>query len=119
MRGGSYDKTPFVEIAGHQGEVWKGYDCILTELRSKLSTIDKKQKIIVIDCYPGVFYGELKSKLIDCLEPQLSIFTDDEIFQIAQEITERVKDRMTDDRVFGQMCLENYEDLVKPGAMIK
>lgn len=117
MRGGSYDKHPFVEIAGHQGEVWKGYDSILTELRSKLSTIDKKQKIIVIDCYPGVLYRELKSKLIDCLEPKLSIFTDDEIFQSAQEITDRVRDRMTDDRVFGQMCLENYEDLVKPDAI--
>lgn len=117
MREGSYDKNPYVEIMGHKGEVWKGYDNILKELKNKLESISKKLKVIVIDCYPGVLYDELKKELVEPLNPELSIFTDNEIFVSAQEITERIRNRMTDDRVFAQMCLENYEELLKEGAV--
>ncbi len=114
----NYDKFPHVEIPGHPGEVWSGYEAVLGRLKEeidRLTEIGGRRVILTIDCYPGVLYAELLEKLIHPLQPARVIFTDEEMFLPDEAVSERVKDRMTEDRVFGQMCLETYEDLLQKG----
>lgn len=112
---GNYDKLPCVEIPGHKGEVWTGYEAIKNRLLMDIQGRKKSgsaRTVLTIDCYPGVLYEEVLENLIKPLMPVRIIFTDKCIFPSGQDITRRVKERMTEDRVFGQMCLENYEDLL-------
>lgn len=112
---GNYDKFPCVEIPGHQGEVWTGYTAVKDQLLldvQKQKGAGKKRVVLSIDCYPGVLYEELLENLINPLPAVEVIFTDERVFPSSERVTERVRDRMTEDRVFGQMCLETYEDLI-------
>lgn len=107
-----YNKYPCVHIKGHAGSAVEGCDQVISAMKKRIANHWSKRFVLMIDCYPGVLYDEIRESLIDPLKPETVIFTDDEIFQDAKGITERVKDRLTDDRVFGQMCLENYTDLL-------
>lgn len=109
-----YNKTPCVTIKNHRNAAWMGYKNIVSRLKEDiaLKLKEKNRVILGIDCYPGVDYEELTKELIEPLKPAAAFFTDDEIFQSAEEISRRVELRMTEDRVFGQMCLETYEELL-------
>ena len=107
----NYNKFPCVHIKGHAGAAVEGYAAVIDRLRGEIITSGERY-ILMIDCYPGADVEEIRTQLIDPLAPDMCIYTDYEVLQTAQQITNRVKDRLTDDRVFGQMCLENYQDLV-------
>lgn len=110
----SYDRYPKTRIDFEGEASWKGYGRIGEILRDRSrSLLETRDRVVVaIDCYPGTNYEELEQELIKRLDPSLSIFTDEEIFQSEEAVTSRVIGRLTDDRVFGQMCLETYGDLV-------
>ncbi len=109
----NYDKSPFIKVKNISGKsAWEGYESIIDEIEEKLKAVDKSSKIVSIDCYPGVRIDELQEKLVSRLNPETIIFTDDEIFESASEITEKIALMMTEDRVFGRMCLHNYEDFI-------
>ena len=106
-----YNKYPCVHIKGHAGAAVEGYPAVLDRLRSEIRNVPGNRFVLMIDCYPGADVEEIRSRLIDPLAPDMIIYTDDDVLKSSEEITNRVKDRLTDDRVFGQMCLENYQDL--------
>lgn len=107
-----YDKFPCVHIRGHQGAAVQGYDAVIARIQEKICAAKSDRFALVIDCYPGADLEEIRTQLIDPLKPGTVILTETDVLKSAEEITARVRDRMTDDRVFGQMCLENYIDLV-------
>ena len=110
----SYDRYPKTRVDYDGEAAYKGYAEIAGILGARSrSLLDMKERVVIaIDCYPGLNYEELERELIQRLDPSLAIFTDEEIFQSEESITSRIIGRITDDRVFGQMCLETYEDLV-------
>ena len=113
----TYDKYPCVRIDGHEGEAQAGWQAVRQRLKEAAAGRTGRF-VLTIDCYPGVLYDELERELVQPLAPSLSIQTDEAVFQTAQQITDRVRDRMTDDRVFGQMCLETYSDLIDPEKLL-
>jgi mannose-6-phosphate isomerase class I len=114
MKMSSYDRYPKTRIDFEGEAAWNGYSKISEILRDRSrSLLETRERVVVaIDCYPGMNYKELEEELIKRLDPGLLIFTDKEIFQSEEAVTSRVIGRLTDDRVFGQMCLETYGDLV-------
>ncbi len=114
MKMSSYDRYPKTRIDFEGEAAWDGYSKISEILRERSrSLLETRERVVVaIDCYPGMNYEELEEELIKRLDPSLAIFTDKEIFQSEEAVTSRVIGRLTDDRVFGQMCLETYGDLV-------
>ncbi len=110
----SYDRYPKTRIDFEGEAAWDGYSKISEILRERSrSLLETRERVVVaIDCYTGMNYEELEEELIKRLDPSLAIFTDKEIFQSEEAVTSRVIGRLTDDRVFGQMCLETYGDLV-------
>lgn len=98
----NYDKQPYVVAEGFGNEhCFAGYDDILKELSGKFR--NKKKVILAIDCYPGVRIEELKEGLIEKIPASLVIYSDEEAFYDDACINEKIKDCMTDDRVFGIM----------------
>lgn len=109
---GTYDKYPCIHVKNHPGAATEGYEQILSVLREDIARRAGEKYILMIDCYPEICYDEMEQSLIEPLGAATVVFTDDELFLSAEAVTARVKDRLTDDRVFGQMCLENYSDFV-------
>ncbi len=93
-----YNKEPEIKINGFDDHAFQGYKSISRFLAEK----SKTKKLIIFECYPGVRYDEIKSNLIDPLNPELVIFSDD-LALSGEEITNKIKRNLTDDRVFGVM----------------
>lgn len=104
-----YNKFPEIRIKGPLiNEAWQGYDSIQKELSHQLSN-NENMKTVVIDCYPGVRYDEIKTKLIDGLGANLVIFSDDLAYS-GEEITTLIERNLTDDRVFGVLSCHTLEE---------
>ncbi|MDZ4907243.1 mannose-6-phosphate isomerase, partial [Clostridium perfringens] len=113
-----YDKQPYVEVKNYErGHSWNNYTSIVEELKIKLSSIASEKKILLIDMYPGIRVNEVKNNLIDALNPSATYFTDELIFESNEVVTKKISDMMTDDRVFGKMCLHNFTDFIINGKL--
>lgn len=97
----NYDKYPTNKIKGFHKEAWQGYDSIIEKLKNNINMLNKNNPILVIDCYIGVDLLEIE-KAFSKLSPVKMIKSDD--FALCdEEINEKIKDFMTEDRVFGVM----------------
>ncbi|USK36699.1 class I mannose-6-phosphate isomerase (plasmid) [Bacillus sp. F19] len=104
-----YNKFPEIRVKGPLiNESWQGYESIQKELLHQLSN-NENMKTVVIDCYPGVRYDEIKTKLIDGLDANLVIFSDDLAYS-GKEITTLIERNLTDDRVFGVLSCHTLEE---------
>ena len=109
----SYDRFPQIRIRGYFGHAAPDTARSLERIRAAVRACGP-DCLLMIDCYPGVIYEDLLQKIIRPLHPDFVLFTDDAVFETAEAITARVKERMTDDRVFARMCTESLEDLTDP-----
>ncbi|MGL4914350.1 MAG: class I mannose-6-phosphate isomerase [Romboutsia sp.] len=108
-----YDKQPFIDVKGYESNhSWEGYKNILKEIEEKLDNTKKENKVIDIDFYPGVRAEEIRENIINKLNASNIIFTDDDIFYDNEYVTDKIKDFMTEDRVFGVMCNYNFIDFI-------
>lgn len=108
-----YDKQPYIEVKGYEnGHAWEGYDQILEIIKKDLEKIDKERKVVLIDFYPGVRTQEIKQGIVDKLNCELSVYTDEEVFEDIDTIEAKIKDVVTDDRVFGKITLNTLADYV-------
>ncbi|MGX5688454.1 class I mannose-6-phosphate isomerase [Arcticibacter tournemirensis] len=109
----SYNKTPSIQVDGF---ITKGWDNIKAFIAEKSA----EAKVVVIDCYTGIHYSELKLQLTS-LEHTLFVDTNDLFIsqRDAEVLTERF---MTDDTLFGYMSnisLSEYFDQAKLNAVRK
>ena len=107
----NYNLQPYVvaENCGNES-CFSGYNAIAEELNKKLQ--EKEKVILVIDCYPGVLISELEERLISKIPANLVMSTDDDIFHDNTYVNEKIKDFMTDDRVFGIMTLLKFDSFI-------
>lgn len=94
-----YELKPEIEIAGNFSGS-HGYDEILKEVADFLEGISSEKKILAIEGYPGVNWSEVKESLIKPLGAETVIYADD-FAQSIDEVQNRIKDVITEDRVFG------------------
>lgn len=88
-----------------------GYDEIKKEFQAKIEQVasSKKRQILVIEMYPGTDIAQFETHLITPLNPVLAIHADAYTLP-KSEINEKLKDTLTDDRVFGLMTHAKMED---------
>lgn len=108
-----YDKQPYIEIKGYGKEsLWEGYESIASEIMKKLMDIKNQRKIVAIDFYPGVRCEEVKNGLVNRIGHSLEIYTDEEMFFDIPVVEEKIKEVVTEDRVFGKLSLHNLQDFI-------
>ncbi|MCK1993814.1 mannose-6-phosphate isomerase [Peribacillus muralis] len=106
-----YDIRPEVSIKDYN-DAWDGYDSIVSKLKERIQVNEGSQFILAIESYPGVCNQEIASKLIEKMEPQKVIYSDDIAFD-SETVTNMIQRNLTDDRVFGLMAhfeLEEFFD---------
>lgn len=86
-----------------------GWPNIGRTIRERLEEIPKKRKVLVIECYHGLYEKEIIEHLKAELNPALFIHAA-EAMRPAPEIEKMVRPDVTDDRIFGFMTRLNLED---------
>lgn len=104
----NYNTHPETKIENYNLAL-EGADAIVQELTKKLDSIKKNDKVLVIDNYIGVDNQQIFDQIIKPLNPKHVVFSDD--FAIdGKEIDKKVKEYLTDDRVFGRMMYYNLSE---------
>jgi mannose-6-phosphate isomerase class I len=109
-RRSNYDKSPFV-AAGEATECSAGWAAITARLAPHLN----EHGAICVECYPGVFTGQVADGLRAHL-PAATVFFAEECLKTPVELRAMLDPVLGDDRVFGRMNeirLEDYFDAVR------
>lgn len=107
-----YDKHPFVAV-GDSSECSLGWDAIAARLQSGLSG---EGQMLCVECYPGVFAGEVGDALRDCMQPAQVIDTE-KLLRGPDAIKAMLAGYLGDDPVFGKMNAIAIEDFFDAGKL--
>jgi len=98
----NYDKFPTVSVNVGGEQVWAGWEAVANALDQKLATINKAEMVLVIDCYHGVFFAEIRSELEKRFEDAVFIDTSDFMLP-ADSINALLQKDVTEDALFGYL----------------
>lgn len=108
-----FNKQPFIEVKGYENNhSWEGYEQIIDVLKLNLKAIEKDKKIIAFDFYPGVRVDEILQNIIKEIPYTSLIYTDEAVFCSSEFVNDKIKDHMTEDRVFGVMSHYQFKDFI-------
>jgi len=97
----NFQKFPFVEVKIGT-KVYVGWEQIILHINSVVSKMNKKEKVIVVECYQGVFEEEIIEEFSNGLKPDLLIKAEN-LYWDENKIKEIVYPDVTEDRVFGYL----------------
>ena len=104
---GNYDKYPTKEIAGYKA--WRGYADIAAELKQRVA--GRKKAVIVLETYTEIDVAEILAGLKGVYDKAYNA----EDCTISDEAyNARIREFITDDRVFGIMNTLNVQDVYIP-----
>ena len=99
----NYDKYPIVSVSeSAEGLCWRGWAEIASQLRNALDALDKPVKILVVECYQGVYDQEVRTELQTRL-PNAIWLDSASAMKDSSAIDDFLKDDITDDEIFGYM----------------
>ena len=99
----NYDKYPVVSVSeSAEGLCWRGWAEIASQLRNALDALDKPVKILVVECYQGVYDQEVRTELQTRL-PNAMWLDSASAMKDSSAIDDFLKDDITDDEIFGYM----------------
>ena len=104
----NYDKWPVIKVIDAKHECLVGWEAISKHLLEQLNKFQKKQKVIVFECYQGVMDEEIISALQMNLEG--SYFFSKDYLLSENKINSLVYPDVTDDEVFGFMTRLSLKD---------
>ena len=110
---GNYDKYPEKRVACSADEACQGYEDICRAIRSRVA--GREKVVVAVDCYPGVDMEELLEGLRGLRADAL--IRSDDCFISPAAFYARIRDNLTDDRVFGRMSAARLEDYLDPAAL--
>jgi mannose-6-phosphate isomerase class I len=108
-QGSNFNKTPSIKISGWEQECWTGWESICKELSGRMEKLNKSRKVVVVECYQGVYHDELINNLRRLINFSHFINTSD-FFIPEKKIIELTYPDVTDDRIFGFMTRLNMSD---------
>jgi mannose-6-phosphate isomerase class I len=107
LKKSNFDKFPEVRISGHECIAgWQGISACLQRATDK---IQREKKVVVIECYHGVYTNEIATHLRNNFPSALLIDAGSAMRSIS-EIDKLVYPFVTDDPVFGYMAPLNLID---------
>lgn len=108
LRGESrYDKYPETIIRGYEDQAWQGE----ADVGAEISRAMNDRRVAVVDCYPGVDDEALLPALMKAIKPD-QLLLSEEAFLSGDEMTERMRLHLTEDRVRGIMYYGDILDFI-------
>ena len=107
-----YDKHPFVAV-GDSSECSPGWNAIAARLQSGFNG---GAQTLCVECYPGVFTGEIRDALCERMQP-VQVFDTAHLLRAPDAIEAMLADYLGDDPVFGRMNSIAIEDFFDPGKL--
>ena len=104
---GNYDKYPTKEIMGYKA--WRGYANIAAELKQRVA--GRKKAVIVLETYTEVDVAEILEGLKGVYD---QAFNAEDCAMSDESYNARIREFLTDDRVFGIMNTLNVQDVYIP-----
>lgn len=104
----TFNKYPSIKVDGDDSILALGWENISTRMASVID--DNSKKIVIIECYQGVFLNEI----LDGLTGFDKIFISEDAFKSESEILKMTGPDVTDDRVFGIMSKLEIHDYFDP-----
>ena len=99
----NYDKYPVVQVSETSENVcWQGWPEIVSQLNKSLENVHKPVKVLVVECYQGVYDEEVKSVLKGQL-PHTLWLDASSAMKTSEEINSFLKSDITGDGIFGYM----------------
>lgn len=103
----TFDKYPTTIVTESKQDVWEGSEHIVEQLK----TIALDNNLIAIECYPGIDVDKLYRDVIQPLNADETIFTDD-LFYSHHTINEMIKSNLTEDDVFGSFSPHSLKEFL-------
>jgi mannose-6-phosphate isomerase class I len=100
LRQSNYDKSPFIKVESENTSCVAGWDNIADTLNKRIESLDKKNIVVVIECYHGIHDEEVMAQLREKLKHALWVHSSS-LFKSKEEISKMVSHDVTDDSVFG------------------
>ncbi len=108
-----YDKHPYVPVSAQASDCAVGWPAIAERLRPALQA---GRVVLGIECYPGVFTGDLHRELLPLLQPALVIDAE-ACFLPPRALAARLQPCLGDDPVFGRMNGVTLADFLDAGKV--
>lgn len=105
----NFNKSPDVKVKGRENDILSGWDAIVLQLKTKIAKNSKSKKIIVVECYQGLYDVEILGALAKGLKPEKA-FLSSEAMLPEDEIRRITHADVTDDRIFGFITRLNIAD---------
>ncbi|MEO6453424.1 MAG: hypothetical protein ABIN97_05095, partial [Ginsengibacter sp.] len=109
----NYDKSPFIKAESENKSCVAGWNNIIDHLNEKIERINKKNIVVVIECYHGINNDEVEGHLKKNLEHDVWI-NSKSCFKDEEEIRKMVQPDVTDDSVFGYLTRLNMINYLNP-----
>lgn len=103
-----FNNTPFIRIS-EEYACFAGWEQIGARIRDNLEAIEEERKILVVECYHGVYEEEIIKQLERAFNPALLVKASDGMAS-PEKIEELVFPDVTEDRIFGFMTSLQLED---------
>lgn len=102
-RKSNYDKYPAVHVPDvYAFCCYSGWENIMSELRNHLEAIKKPRKIMLVECYQGVFLNDINEQFRNAFPEALLIDSSDGMLS-ENDINAKLQADITDDELFGYM----------------
>jgi mannose-6-phosphate isomerase class I len=109
LRQSNYDKSPFIKVETENRSCVAGWGNIIDHLNKKIKAINKKNAVVVIECYHGINDEEVLQQLQKNVKHSFWINSKSS-FKNESEIRKMVQPDVTDDSVFGYLTHLNMID---------
>ena len=114
----NYDKQPFLDF-GQTGDIsWQGWKAITRALNERAAAITGPQRIVILECYPGLLEEEVQTELRNGLN---GTFISSFDFMLSPEkVQALVYPDVTDDEIFGyitRLKMSDFFDAAKLSAL--
>jgi mannose-6-phosphate isomerase class I len=107
----AYDRFPVQRVTAHDRDCAEGWADVLAVVSARARV--SQRCVVAVECYPGVFVGEVRDAFAAALAPALVVDAE-EALAPADELERRLSPYLGDDPVFGFMCPWGLEDFFAP-----
>lgn len=108
-----FNKQPLIRVRKNTDSYYEGWDAIFRTLSINSSNDKDGKRIIVVECYQGIYFEEILDIFTRYLNPGL-VITSNDYFLSESEIRALTFPDVTNDRIFGYLTRLNIKNFINP-----